>query len=148
MIYFVWQSMFDIDTCSFLSEICDIIYFAVSIIYGHNFLTKKVDFFLFLHKNICLCGAPLMNNWNMFLCWNNFIWTNVYKAKTVHHTSWKAGCKILKLITKTCLYDFDPFKPHLSIIKLGFTGVYIIFSYFCWKQRLWVLVRTASSRRF
>ena len=30
-------------------------------------------------------------------------------------------------ITKTCLYNFDPHKPHFYIIKLGFTGVYIIF---------------------
>ena len=30
-------------------------------------------------------------------------------------------------ITKTCLYKFDPLKPHIYIIKLGFTGVYIIF---------------------
>ena len=31
------------------------------------------------------------------------------------------------LITKTCLYNFDPLKPHFNIVKLGFTGVYIIF---------------------
>ena len=30
-------------------------------------------------------------------------------------------------ITKTCLYNFDPFKPHFYIVKLWFTGVYIIF---------------------
>ena len=30
-------------------------------------------------------------------------------------------------ITKTYLYNFDPFKPHFYIVKLGFTGVYIIF---------------------
>ena len=36
-------------------------------------------------------------------------------------------------ITKTCLYNFDPLKPHFYIGKLGFTGVYIIFSYFCSK---------------
>ena len=30
-------------------------------------------------------------------------------------------------ITKTCLYNFDPHKPHFYIGKLGFTGVYIIF---------------------
>ena len=30
-------------------------------------------------------------------------------------------------ITKTCLYDIDPLKPHFYIVKLGFTGVYIIF---------------------
>ena len=32
-----------------------------------------------------------------------------------------------RLITKTCLYDFETLKPHFYIVKLGFTGVYIIF---------------------
>ena len=27
---------------------------------------------------------------------------------------------------KTYLYNFDPLKPHFYIVKLGFTGVYII----------------------
>ena len=31
------------------------------------------------------------------------------------------------LITKTCLYNFEPLKPHFYIVKLGFTGVYNIF---------------------
>ena len=30
-------------------------------------------------------------------------------------------------IMKTRLYNFDPLKPHCYIVKLGFTGVYIIF---------------------
>ena len=30
-------------------------------------------------------------------------------------------------ITKTCLYNSDPLKPHFYIVKLGFSGVYIIF---------------------
>ena len=30
-------------------------------------------------------------------------------------------------ITKTCLYNFGPLKPHFCIVILGFTGVYIIF---------------------
>ena len=30
-------------------------------------------------------------------------------------------------ITKTCLYNFDPLKPHFNVVKLGFTGVYISF---------------------
>ena len=34
---------------------------------------------------------------------------------------------ILKPITKTRLYNFDPLKPHFYIVKLGFTGVHIIF---------------------
>ena len=42
-----------------------------------------------------------------------------------------------------------PLNPtFIIIVKLGFTGVYIILSYFCSKQRLRVLVRTASARWF
>ena len=33
----------------------------------------------------------------------------------------------LFLLPFLCLYNFDPLKPHLYMIKLGFTGVYIIF---------------------
>ena len=35
-----------------------------------------------------------------------------------------------QIITKTCLYNFDPRKPHFYIVKLGFTRVYIIFLIF------------------
>ena len=35
-----------------------------------------------------------------------------------------------KTIEKTCLYNFDPLKLHFYIIKLGFTGVCIIFFLF------------------
>ena len=51
-------------------------------------------------------------------------------------------------ITTTRLYNFDPFKPHFYIVKLGFTGVYISFLISALKHRLWVPVRTASPRRF
>ena len=34
------------------------------------------------------------------------------------------------IITKTYLYNVDPLKPHFYIVKLGFTGVYIIFLIF------------------
>ena len=51
-------------------------------------------------------------------------------------------------ITKTYLYNFDPLKPHFYIVKLGFTGVYIIFLISAQKHRLGVFVRTASPRRF
>ena len=49
-------------------------------------------------------------------------------------------------ITKTYLYNFDLLKPHFYIVKLGFTGVYIIFLISAQKHRLWVPVRTASPR--
>ena len=42
------------------------------------------------------------------------------------------------IITKTRLYNFDPLKPHFYIVKLGFTGVYIIFLISAQKHRLWV----------
>ena len=50
-------------------------------------------------------------------------------------------------IMKTCLYNFDPLKPHFYTVKLGFTGVYIIFLILLKKHRLWVLIRTASLRQ-
>ena len=54
----------------------------------------------------------------------------------------------IQFVTKTCLYNFDPHKPYFYIVKLRFTGVYIIFLISAQKHRLWVLVRTASPRRF
>ena len=48
-------------------------------------------------------------------------------------------------IMKTSLYNFNLLKPHFYIVKLGFTGVYIIFLISAQKHRLWVLVRTASA---
>ena len=56
--------------------------------------------------------------------------------------------KLIDLITKTRLYNFDSLKPHFYIAKLGQTGVYIIFLISTQKHRLWVFVRTASARRF
>ena len=44
------------------------------------------------------------------------------------HSALKFQVNCLRLhITKTYLYNFDPLKPHFYIVKLGFTGVYIIF---------------------
>ena len=51
-------------------------------------------------------------------------------------------------ITKTCLYNFDPLKPHFYIVKLGFTGVYIIFLISAQKHRLWVLIKIDLPWRF
>ena len=32
-----------------------------------------------------------------------------------------------KVITKTCLYNFDPLKPHFYIVKLGLQGYTLFF---------------------
>ena len=55
---------------------------------------------------------------------------------------------IEQFIKKTSPCNEDPLTPHFYIVKLGFTGVYIIFLIFAPKPRLWVLVRTASVGRF
>ena len=66
----------------------------------------------------------------------------------VSHACCKYGYAFRRhAITTTCLYNFDPLKTHFYIVKLGFTGVYIIFLISAQNHRLWVLVRT-SSRRF
>ena len=97
--------------------------------------------------------------WNIIL---NYGWypSDKFKAKCKHKISKEVNFCIFQfcayvhcsqgslLITKTRLYNFNPLKPHFYIVKLGFTWVYIIFSYFVKKHRLWVLVRTASARRF
>ena len=61
-------------------------------------------------------------------------------------------CLGLCCIMKTCLYNFDPRKPHFYIVKLGFTGVYIIFLISAqnidYGYSLVPPRRTASSRRF
>ena len=46
----------------------------------------------------------------------------VQEESVISLARWLQQC-----ITKTCLYNFDPLKPHFYIVKLGFTGVYIIF---------------------
>ena len=49
----------------------------------------------------------------------------------------KPAYGLASYITKTCLYNFDPLKPHFYIVKLGFTVVYIIFLISAQKHRLW-----------
>ena len=50
--------------------------------------------------------------------------------RILKYFSYKTGFDILcKFITKTCLYNFDPHKPHFYIVT-GFTGVYVIFLIF------------------
>ena len=78
-------------------------------------------------------------------------WVVANKMVTLEHMrTWKAQINlyISAIITKTGLYIFHPLKSHFYIVKLGFTGVYIIFLISAQKHRLWVLVRTASTRRF
>ena len=51
-----------------------------------------------------------------------FLWESNRQPLSFLFYSTAAG-----VITKTCLYNVDPLEPHFYIVKLGFTGVYIIF---------------------
>ena len=53
---------------------------------------------------------------------SRIIWKWQYAAKAKIRNNLR-----IPIITKTHLYNFDPLKPHFYIVKLGFTGVYIIF---------------------
>ena len=48
------------------------------------------------------------------------------RPKTRYETHWKCQSNLKLTVTKTCLYNFGPLKSHFYIVKLGFTGVYII----------------------
>ena len=95
---------------------------------------------LFLLPYLVNIAVKHKNRWNL----NNIQQSSTRYAKR----KTRARMQYAHHITKTCLYNFDPLKPHFYIVKLGFTGVYIIFLISAQKHRLWVLVRTASSRRF
>ena len=41
----------------------------------------------------------------------------------------------ITVITKTCLYNFSPLKPHFYIVKLGFTGYTLFFLISAQKHR-------------
>ena len=53
---------------------------------------------------------------------------NVFSLRPLNFENVCEGhCDVLK---KTCRYNFEPLKPHFYIVKLEFTGVYIIFVIF------------------
>ena len=44
--------------------------------------------------------------------------------------------KLAAHIKLTCPYYVDPITPHFYIVKFGFSGVYIIFFFFCSKTEI------------
>ena len=91
--------------------------------------------------HLCNCEKGVLHSMGLCILQSNLSGWNSFG--TIEICS-----RYLKFITKTCLYDVDPIKPHFYIIKFGFTGVYIIFLISAQKHRLWILVRTTSPRRF
>ena len=83
---------------------------------------------------VCDCGTPwtfllpFLSFLNLNIVYYYFLWLFCFVLLIKEKSN---VCKELQLkgqtITKTCLYNSDTLKPHFYIVKLGFTGVYIIF---------------------
>ena len=67
-----------------------------------------------------------------FLIWliNRSLWIVPIIISLSSHSTFIILSSKIANITKTCLYNFDPLKPHFYTVKLRFTGVYIIFIIF------------------
>ena len=75
---------------------------------------------LYVSKHIGTCAHQLNPKYRIVLHYEN---SPIQVCRTFHLQK----TENFQIITKTCLYNFDPFKPHFYIVKLGFTRVYIIF---------------------
>ena len=75
---------------------------------------------------------------SLFYSWSTILYVQIYSTfapssppPIVFEKFRKLGGIFLSVkvlsITKTRLYNSDPLKPHFYIVKLGLTGVYIIF---------------------
>ena len=63
-------------------------------------------------------------HWHGALCSSH---SHVLKGRWKEERTGSSSLSFFQAITKTCLYNFDPLKPHFYIVILGFAGVCIIF---------------------
>ena len=117
----------------------------VSILKGRLLFWENICFLLnLIPANSFNSSRPLQKTQCLVLKWSPF--SSV--AIDSFHFYWSCLPLIRKLklsaematfwavITKTYLYNVDPFKPHFYIVKLRFTLVYIIFLISAQKHRL------------
>ena len=81
------------------------------------FQFEKLLFFAFVCIKCCLLRKLKRNNPNL----DHLVNVNAYSKLSIRSQD-------IERITITRLYNFDSLKPHFYIVKLGFAGVYIIFS--------------------
>ena len=100
----------------------------------NQFSISKASAHHILHETICMSlvgtettdrpngiqGEHGKRTFGPFQPW----WSNFLNCIFTGDEMW---IHMLKHITKTCLYNFDPHKPNFYVVKLGFTGVYVIF---------------------
>ena len=93
---------------------------------------------------------------NVYPCKPQFYYIRVGFKGGQHYIGMFSWCRGMRTWTQASHHEnipvivnnFDPLKSHLYIVKLGFTVIYISLFGFARNHRLWVLVRTASLRRF
>ena len=142
--------------------------FTWKLIKDHNYtykILKQLDIKYKSYKEIpqMFCSAPVQSLFFLDAKFPSAVAVQSGLCQTWLVT-WKTGFLTLRLICKLitagsilvsnnsnegiiCPCNVHPLTPHFHIVKLVFTGVYI-FLIFALKHRLWVLVRTASVRRF
>ena len=92
-----------------------------------------------MSTHMCFCGEKKNAVFNLITA------HTIISAQSSYFLLFRLQPMYIYLITKTRLYNSDPLQPHFYIVKLGFTGVYIIFLISAQKHRLWVFIRTASA---
>ena len=82
--------------------------------------------------------------WDLYLSSSSFISPSLSLSETARHDGNIIDRAVNPQLKPIHQYNFDLLKPYFYIVKLGFTGVYIIF-YLCLlrKHRLWILVSEA-----
>ena len=85
----------------------------------------------------------LTSQWNFGACILWLDWKHPIQKWRNNYQVYPIPIICLFVITKTYLYNLDPLKLLFYTVKLGFTGVYIVFLIPAQKHRLWVFVRTA-----
>ena len=94
-----------------------------------------------------ICGFIFAHTKNKFSWSNSFDNTfNVSTLQASGHLSYSRSLTNISSIQDNKPVQVTPPTPNFYIVKLVFTGEYFIF--FPLKHRAWVLVRTASVRRF
>ena len=95
------------------------------------FLSLSLSLFVCVYVCACVCVCGGGGGW----VWGGCLCVRVGVCLSV---SVLGNCSV----TKTCLYNFDPLKPHFYIVKL----VYIIFLISAQNHRLWVQYETYQEK--
>ena len=112
----------------FLFSCCDALVVMLALWLSSSMVAHVAFCFLFLCCSCC--DASIMtiffNSWPFSFLFYYYLYFFMFEAVSEHKgegsREWN-WCNI----TKTRLYNFDLLKPHFYMVKMGFTGVYIIF---------------------